>query len=498
MTYTPKRTPWAHQAKAIERLEGKRHFALLMRMRTGKTKVTLDDFGRLWDANEVDDLLVVAPAGVYRTWVTALQDHADPNFLEQCRVHVYSAAATARSNGEAKRITEFLGDQSRPRVLLMNAEALGHFNGTRNAHKMATTFLSQRRVYMALDESTVIRNPDAKKSAYIAYELGPRARYRRILTGLLTPGGPFDAFMQFEFLRPGVLGFSNIFTFKSRYGVTKKLWVPGRPNASKERQRRAHTVEQIVGYKNVADLAQRVAPHAFRVALEECYDMPPKIYQTREVELTDEQSRIYRELLAYATAKLSDQKHVTATEAMTQILRLHQVLCGHVRDEEGEIHEVPTNREKELLELIEQHDGKAIIWCSYDHDIRRVVRALEKEYGLGCCARFWGGNVPTREMEERQFQEEPECRFMVATPAAGGRGRMWAAADLVVYYSSSYDLEHRDQSEERPQAVGKTTSVLYVDLMARGTVDEKIIQCLRDKIDLAAQVSGDGWKSWVV
>lgn len=498
VTYLPQRSPWAHQVKALERLEGRREFALLLRMRCGKSKVTLDDFGRLWDAGEVDDLLVIAPAGVYRTWVTALQEHADLAFLDRCRIHVYSAAATARNGAEVKRIESFLADQSRPRVLLINAEALGHFKGTRNAHKLCQAFLRQRRVYMALDESTTIRNPDAKKSAYIAYELAPKARFRRILTGLLTPSGPLDAFMQFEFLRHGLLGFSNFFSFRARYGVTKKIWVPGRPNARYPKQRAAHQVEQIVGYRHVEELAQRIAPHSFRVALEDCYDMPPKVYQVRHVDLTDEQRRLYRELLDYATSQLSGQSYVTATEAMTQILRLHQILCGHVRDEEGQIHEVPTHREQELLDLIEQHDGKAIVWCSYDHDIKRVVRALERAYGEGSCSRFWGGNVSTREDEERRFQQDAACRFMIATPAAGGRGRMWAAADLVVYYSNGWDLEHRDQSEERPQAVGKSRSVLYVDLVAPGTVDEKILQCLRDKLDLAAQVSGDRWKSWVV
>jgi hypothetical protein len=497
VTYSAPLPPWAHQSEALKRMEGRKEFALLMRMRTGKSRVTLDDFGRLWDAGEVDDLLVLAPAGVYRTWVTALQDHADPSFLDQCRIHIYDARAM-RSPAEVRRVETFLADQSRPRVLLVNAESLGLFSGTRNGHKLCQTFLDQRRVYFAMDESTIIRNPDAKKSAYVAYELGPKAKFRRILTGLLTPSGPLDVFMQFEFLRPGLLGFSNFFSFRARYGVTRKIWVPGRLNARYPKQRTAHQVNQIVGYRHVDELAQKIAPHSFRVALEDCYDMPPKIYQTREVDLTGEQQRIYREILDYATSHLGGQSYVTATEAMTQILRLHQVLCGHVRDERGKVHEVPTRREHELLELIEQHDGKAIIWCSYDHDVRRIERALEKEHGPGCCSRFWGGNVQAREDEEKRFQQDPSCRFMIATPAAGGRGRMWAAADLVVYYSNSYCLEQRDQSEERPQAVGKANSVLYVDLVAPGTVDEKILQCLREKIDLAAQVSGERWRSWVV
>jgi SNF2 family DNA or RNA helicase len=251
-----------------------------------------------------------------------------------------------------------------------------------------------------------------------------------------------------------------------------------------------------------------MAPHSYRKRLEECYDMPPKIYQKREVPLTDEQRRIYRELKEFATVQLSSEVHVTATMVMTQVLRLHQVLCGHVRDEQGNVHEISQNRTRELLDLLGEFDGKAVIWCSYDEDIRRVSEAIRKEYteggflsddwSHGPVARFWGGNLRTREEEERRFKTDPTCRFMVATAAAGGRGRTWDAASLVVYYSNTPNLEHREQSEERPQNVGKMNSTLYVDLVSPETVDEKYLHALRAKIDMAAAVNGDSWRDWVV
>jgi SNF2 family DNA or RNA helicase len=244
------------------------------------------------------------------------------------------------------------------------------------------------------------------------------------------------------------------------------------------------------------------------------------MYSLREVRLTKDQERIYNDLKKSATAELEKEgAHVTALSVISRLIRLHQVLCGHVRDENNDLHEIKERRTEQLLEVLQETDGKAIIWCSYDYNVREVARAIALEYDPTCVyldeetgkecisepvfpnqyvARFWGGNATTRETEEENFQTNPECRFIVGTPSAGGRGRLWVAADLVVYYSNRNDLEHRSQSEERAQGIDKVKSVAYVDLVVPGTVDEKIIYALRDKIDMAATISGDNWKEWLV
>jgi hypothetical protein len=201
---------------------------------------------------------------------------------------------------------------------------------------------------------------------------------------------------------------------------------------------------------------------------------------------------------------------------IAQILRLHQLLCGHTRDEQGNLHEVPENKTNQLLEILDDYAGKAVIWCSYDYNIQKLTEALRKRFGhaddcayqvgetCNCnlpkniVARFWGGNTATREDEEKVFLNHPDCRFMLATPAAGGRGRTWSVADLVVYFSSTYDLEHRDQSEQRVQGLNKERQVDYIDLIAPGTVEEKILSVLRKKINLATMITGDAWKQWIV
>jgi len=480
--YPFKRKPREKQSEALKRMAGKKVFALLMAMRTGKTKVTLDDWAKMVWEGLCLDLVVLAPAGVYKTWVQAIKDDVPDEVLSATRVFVWESGSHGSARAK-QEIRDFMSHNG-PRILLMNIEAL---STVEQARDLLLNLLRQRkgRNAVAVDESTAIKNHKAKRTKFINKNVAPLAEYKRILSGLITPRSPMDLFSQFEFLDPRILGHKSFYTFRARYAVMKSMKFGGRE------------VPIIVGYRDAEDLQRRIAPHSFRVRLEDCYDLPPSTYAFREVPLTDEQKRIYKELKQFATAKLSGEKHVTATIVISQILRMHQVLCGHVRDEEGGWHTIPEKRTEALIELLEDYDGKAIIWCSYDHDIKKVSEALAKEFDCKV-ARFWGGNRATREDEERSFKTDPSCRFIVATAAAGGRGRTWDCADLVVYYSSTSDLEHRSQSEERPKGVGKTKSIGYIDLIAPGTVEEKFIKALRDKIDLAAIINGDTWREWLI
>lgn len=478
-TYISARTPWAHQQKALDKMAGKEAFALLMAMRTGKTKTLLDDFGRLEAQGLCQDLLVIAPAGVYRTWEKAVAEHLGEDLGTRTILHTWSAKA---GTTQTRALERFLQNNQRPRILLANIEALSN---VQRARAVCLEFLSQRPAMLAIDESTTIKNHAAKRTKFITKELKPLANWRRILSGLPTPKSPMDLYSQFEFLDPGILRCKSYYGFRARYAIMKSMIFGGR------------AVPMIVGFRDTDQLQRLIEPHSFRVTLEDCYDLPPKIYTMREVPLTDEQQKAYKEIKEYATTKLGEG-HVTATIVIAQILRMHQVLCGHVGLEDGTHVEIPEHRTATLLELLGEHEGKGIIWCSYDADVRKVADAIASEYGVEAVARFWGGNRASREDEEAKFLNNPACRYMVATAAAGGRGRTWTVADLVVYYSNTADLEHRSQSEERAQGVDKVRSVLYVDLVAPGTVDEKMLHTLRNKINMAATINGDNYKEWLI
>jgi SNF2 family DNA or RNA helicase len=505
--YQPRLDLRDYQLECVKKMADLPAFAIFHAMRCGKTATLLADFGDKVLAEEITSLLVVAPAGCYRVWEEEISKHLDPDLLRQTWVFTWRSGMSRRSHNDLDRFLISGGFH----VLLMNVEALSRPG---DARKTCKFFLTNRRAMMVVDECTVIKNYKAKRTKFINRFLSPLAKYRRILSGLPTPRSPLDLYSEFEFLDKRILRHEFYLTFQYEYAYTRKHWFPYAKAPA--------TI--VTGYRNTEKLNSLIAPFSHRV---EFRPKIPSTYSIRDVKMTKEQMRIYSEMRDEATARLNEEgDHVTATQVITQILRLHQVLCGHVGDEDGKIHAIPENKTEQLLELLEDYAGKAIIWCSYDHDVKKVANALATEYdeslivrdseGLPVLdrygreqrrspewpsrvvARFWGGNIATREDEERNFRESKTCRFMVATPGAGGRGRRWDAADLAVYYSSTNDLEHRDQSEARVLGVDKSHCADYVDLICRGTVEEKILKALREKIDLAGTITGDSWREWVV
>ena len=520
--YVTRMTPRVCQQEALAKMHGMPAFALHMAMRTGKTKVIIDDFGRLEAAGQVDDLLIIATGGSYRTWEGQIEIHAGESLLSRLKVFVWDSKKK-KTKAKAKELWTFEQAQS-PRCLIINIEAL---SSVKAAKELCEKFVLEHRCMVAIDESTSIRNLKAKRTKYVIEKIGRNAAFRRTLTGLPNPKSPLDFFAQFEFLDKSILGFETYAAFEKRYAEIERIcFVPKRMLQSRLKKAVGNfinkngfgripvddlnqqqllqellgrgiyvqTIPKIKGFINQEELRDKIAPFSYRKRLEDCYDLPPKTYIRREVEMTLEQAKAYEEMQTFFTTQLETQEHVTAANVITCMLKLHQILCGHVKDEQGVVQRIPTNRIASLTELLDEYDGKAIIWCSYDYDVQNISAEFPKEE----TARFWGGNKNTREEEEKRFLNDPNCRWMIATPAAGGKGRTWTVADLVVYYSNTHDLEHRVQSEERTQGVGKTNSVAYVDLIVPDSVDEKILYALRNKMNLASVVNGDNFKEWLL
>jgi SNF2 family DNA or RNA helicase len=455
-------------------------------MRTGKTAVILAEWAAAVTAGDLQSLLVVAPAGVYRVWEDQAREHLPPDLLARTTIHAWSAGANAAAKHE---LTRFLSIRT-PRILLVNVEALSATVKEQRARTMAVNFLAQAPAMAVIDEATCIKGWQAQRARFVVRHLAPLAKRRRILSGLPAPQSPLDLYQQFAFLDPAILGHPTFASFRARYAIV----VLERFGYS------SRAVPIVKGYRDLKQIQHKIEPYSYRCRLEDCYDLPPKIYMRRDVDMTEEQNQVYSQIKKFATAKLSGEQHVTATMVLTQLLRLHQVLCGHTKSDIGQEVVISEIRTKAVLEILEDHPEprKALVWATYDHDVWKLGRAIEEKFGKFTCAQFWGGNSAVREQEEKRFVSDPRCRFMVATPASGGKGRAWGVADLVVYYSNSYSLEHRLQSEERAQAVGKIKSVVYVDLICPGTVEEKILKSLRKKIDVSAQITGDDWREWVI
>jgi SNF2 family DNA or RNA helicase len=181
-------------------------------------------------------------------------------------------------------------------------------------------------------------------------------------------------------------------------------------------------------------------------------------------------------------------------------MRLHQICCGFLQPDEGEIQPLANNRLKELLSVSEEVQGKAIIWASWTYDIQQIADALRDRFGPDSVATYYGG-TPQDERQEtvNRFQDkDSSLRFFVGQPRTGGYGITLTAANTVIYFSNSYDLEIRLQSEDRAHRIGQTNKVTYIDLVSSGTIDEKILKALRQKIDIAGQVLGEDAKDWLL
>lgn len=488
--------PMKHQTQGIKKRDKRPSspssadaFAWLMDMGTGKSYVLLHEYVEYLESNGGNyDLMVIAPAGSYKNWyedkdaenLCELNKHVPPATLKKLRIMGWVSGGGRRFKEELEKFLDHDG----PRCFFVNVEALSSVQAARDA---CVRFLSRGKALLAHDESTSGKNPKAKRTKFLNQKLAPMAPARRILTGLISPRGPLDVYAQFEFLDWRILGFRSYYAFRARYAIMKRqTFGTGRP------------VDVVVGYRNEEELAEKIAPYSFRVLKKNCLDLEPKLYKWWDVEPTPEQKKAYNDVKNNAMTQLESGAYVSSSIKIAQLTRMQQILQGHVRDEDGTLHELPTNRPTELVKILEGHEGKAIIWAHYLESIRQIVEHLEEEYGKGCCAQFHGDNRSTRGDEERRFLSDPKCRFMVASQGAGGRGNTWIVADLVVYYANGDNLEHRDQSEDRAHRKGQTQRVTYVDMVVPKSVEYRIIKNLRKKIDLATAVTGEEYREWLL
>ena len=472
MTYEFKTNPYSHQKEALKRMLPHEEFALLMEMGTGKTKVAIDEIGILHDRGEINAALILAPKGVYANWPNIEFPLHMPDGIKKM-VHLWNGFGTATARRRIEQLMTFDGLS----ILVMNTEALSG-GKTSKACTIAREFLRNRRAVVYVDESTYLKNHKANRTKN-ATEICTYAKRRRIMTGSPVPRSPLDFFAQFNFLKKGLLGTTSFYAFRARYAIMKQLVL------------RDRTVNVVDRYQNLDDLRERVEQHSFRVTKEQCLDLPPKVYKRRNVELTKEQRDIYKSLVDDAFAEVGDG-FVSTTEVITLILRLHQVVCGHVADADGNLVRLKTNRPSAMLDAIEESSGKVIIWARYREDLRLIGETLAKEFGRDSYVQYHGGvNNRDRETAVDRFQNDPTCRFFVANQQTGGYGITLTAAETVIYYSNDFDLEKRMQSEDRAHRSGQKKTVTYVDLVAPETVDEKILQALKDKKNLADYVTGD-------
>jgi len=476
--YPFKNKPFEHQRKYLERFWKRPVAALFADMGTGKSFMVINNIAMLYDVGKINSAIVIAPKGVYRNWVDQeLPKHLPEHIIS--RTALWTPSPRKAEKAELDNLWEVTEDL---KILVMNVEALSTAKGMEYAKRFAMF----TKCFMAIDESTTIKTPTAKRAKNVV-KVGTHALYRRIMTGSPVTRSPMDLYQQCDFLSNDCLDSPSFYAFRARYAILV------------EKHMGSHSFKKIVGYRKLDELKEKLDRFSYRITKEECLDLPPKVFVKREVQLTKEQMKAYEEMKTLALA-MFDKGLTTTVNALTQLMRLHQITCGHSKLDDGTEISIPTKRTEELLSVIEETSGKVIIWANYRHDIESIKLELQKEYGMAAVGTYYGDiDEEERRRVVREFQEpESELRFFVGNPRTGGYGLTLTAASTVVYYSNSFDLEVRLQSEDRAHRIGQTKSVTYVDLMVPGTIDEKIVRALRDKIDIANEVLGEEMKEWLI
>ena len=504
--YEFKTKPFNHQADLFNRTCHLPFWGLLWEQGCGKSKPLIDTASKLFLDGEIDGVLVVAPATVDRNW---LKDEIPAHMPDKVRAKLSPFLWETKKAGTKKHAAAFdkmvkVGALDKPREDRKLAWLFMNYNSfmSEKGKKAAWRFLRRRRCLYILDESDDIKTPAAKRSRSIVAS-GRYAPFRRIATG--TPADkPFDIYTQLRFLDEGIWrrrGMAQYSAFKTHYArwFTKEEY--NKLNPGHER-----LYDELIEYQNVDELAGILASVSDRVLKEDVLDLPEKLYTKRFFDMAPNQKRIYDKLKKEMLLELStgDKK---IEWMLVQMLRLQQITCGYVAtsaDEPVELIEGPNPRLDVTLEFLEKLNHPAIVWARFTADIDQLVDAL------GNRAVRYDGRVSDEDCERAKIAfNAGEFDYFLGNPAKGARGITVNAAKTTFYYSNSFKWRDRVQSEDRNHRIGQGGAshgkygfgVLYCDAIAlngpEDTLDTHILNNLRGKTDIAAQITGDQLRNWI-
>jgi SNF2 family DNA or RNA helicase len=466
--------PYEHQRNALNESAEKTQWAYFMEMGTGKTKVTIDNMAYLFFKRTITAALVIAPKSVYTNWESEIETHI-PKII---KYKIY------KWNLDRDKDYHNLNNFKDLKIFLINVEALS----TKRGFQGCIDFLSKNKEnFVVLDESTTIKNRSAKRTKNIL-GLQKLSHIRRILTGSPITKSPLDLYTQCQFLSPELLGFSSYLAFRNRYAEMTDIPVGS-----------GRFISVPKYYKRLEELEQKLKQFSTRIRKDECLDLKPKVRQKRYIELDGEPKKIYEKLRTNALAIVEDST-ISFSNKLTEIIKLHQVCNGFTKNDDGDIMTLHKAKLNALDEILEETDGKVIIWANYIYNIKEIIKFLEDKYGKESVVSIYGDvDVLTRKEAVTRIQNDPKTKFLVGNPTTGGFGLTLTACNTVVYFSNNYNLEVRMQSEDRAHRMGQKGTVVYIDIVARGTLDEAIMKSLTSKGQIAAKTLGEeDLKSWLL
>lgn len=487
--------PYEHQRKAYLLGRNQVVFAYLMDQGTGKTKVIIDDAAHNVRMDRIDGLLVIAPNSVKTNWVNTYAGD-DPDEFDEVRKHMppdipyIKAAFFSNMNQDQKAAWNYfqkiLASTRKFAILSVNVEGIIH----EKAKDAIEGFLSRRRVMVVIDESTRIGNRSSQRTK-TAMLIRKNAVLARIASGTPIIKSPLKAYSQFGFLDPNILGIPTYTEFAARYAVFHK---------DKDKH-----IDIPVRYLNTDELADKIAGVSFRVLKEQCLDLPAKTYVKRNIYMDRVMEVAYKEMRDKAIIYLSEREKVEATTVLVQLLRLQQITAGYlpildpITNEQTGVKKLtngPPPKISEAIQMIEEFDGKTIVWCKFKFEIAEMAEAL-KDAGINHVL-FYGDVSEQQRLDNRMaFQNNPDVKVFVGQVRTGGIGITLTAANNVIFLSNTFSTEDRVQAEDRAHRIGQKYPVTYYDLVTPKTVDERIIRVLRSNKMVSDEIMRDGFRSWI-
>lgn len=428
--------------------------ALLMEMGTGKSLTAIAITGALSQAGRIRRALIVAPLSILGVWEEEFQKFA-----------AFPYALAVLSGSSAKKL-----------------DTLRHMNGTalqvvvvnyESAWRLEKALTAWHPDLIIADEGHKIKTHNIAASKAM-HRMGAKASYRLLLTGTVITNKAIDVFSQYKFLNPAIYG-NSFYAFRNRY-----FDMVGYGN---------HT--PVLKKSMEGELTEKLHSISYRATKAECLDLPETTDVIRQIELEPTALRIYWGLVKESYAELAGGK-VTATNILTRLLRLSQLTGGFLgNNETAAVEQVSAAKLSALEDILDgamAEGKKLVIIARFIPEIRAICKLLEKRgLGYSCIT----GEVKNRDEQVARFQKEPEVMAFVGQIATAGLGITLTAASTMVFYSLDYSMSNFEQTKARIHRVGQRMPCTYLYLVARGTVDEKVLAALESKADLARTLVDD-------
>lgn len=455
---------YAHQVRAYNFAlnlvnKGSKGIAYLMDMGTGKTITSIALVGSLLEQSKFHNLLIVCPKSIVGVWQEEFQKFAD-----------YRYALTVLDGSLEKKKSAFkYMTGTALQVIVVNYES---------CWRLESEIAKWKPDMIICDESSKIKNPTTSQSKAL-HRLGANSKLNLILTGTPITNNPLDFFSQYKFLDEQILG-SSFYLFRNRYAV-----VGGYQN------------RLVVGYRHLAELVEKVHKIAYRIKIDDAVELPPFIDETRTITLEPKAQAMYKMIAEDCYAELNNETDVTARNILTQLLRLSQVTGGYIRNDNNndalQVSSAKMDALEDIVDTCVEEGRKVVVFARFVPEIEAIARMLQKK-GIGYSLIY--GATKDRAEQVKKFQEDPETKVFVGQLQTTGMGLTLTAANVAVFYSLDFSYANYEQSRARIHRIGQKEKCLYIHLVCKNTVDEKVMKALQKKGDIA-KLMVDDWRTLI-